>query len=63
MKDLVASKDERDLFNIANNFGLRHQNALQREDYDPLWLNWIFYNYLATIHLVLRKQENLQRQG
>lgn len=61
MKDLMASKDEQDLFNIANNFGLRHQNALQREDYDPLWLNWIFYNYLATIHLVLRKQENLQR--
>ncbi len=57
MKNLVASKDEGDLFNIANNFGLRHQNAQQKTNYDPLWLNWIFYVYLATIHLILRKTD------
>jgi hypothetical protein len=47
------SKDEGDLFNIANNFALRHHNASQRDDYDDAWLNWLFYVYLSTVHLVL----------
>jgi hypothetical protein len=47
------SKDEADLFNIANNFALRHHRATQRDDYDDAWLTWLFYVYLATTHLVL----------
>lgn len=57
MDGVIAEKDERDLFNIANNFSLRHQNAHQKRNYDPLWLGWIFYHYLATIHLILRRLE------
>lgn len=50
--------DERDLFNIANNFGIRHHNQKQKTKYDQaLWLSWMFYVYLATIHLVVRKIE------
>jgi hypothetical protein len=50
--------DEPDLFNIANNFGIRHHNKKQKTGYDQaLWLSWIFYVYLATIHLVVRKIE------
>lgn len=55
MKGLLASKDESDLFNIANNFALRHDNDKQKDDYDPLWLSWMFYLYLATVHVILRK--------
>ena len=48
--------DEKDLFNIANNFMIRHMNKKQKYDYDQaLWLSWIFYIYLATIHLLLHK--------
>jgi len=47
------SKDESDLFNIANNFALRHHNSQQRDDYDDAWLTWLFYIYLSTVHLVL----------
>jgi hypothetical protein len=47
------SKDEADLFNIANNFALRHHRATQKDDYDDAWLTWLFYVYLATSHLVL----------
>lgn len=55
---LITSKDEGDLFNIANNFGIRHHNDKQKTNYDTaLWLSWMFYFYLATIHLVLRKME------
>jgi hypothetical protein len=58
MKDILDGKDESDLFNIANNFGIRHHNVKQKVGYDAaLWLSWMFYFYLATIHVVLRKIE------
>jgi hypothetical protein len=54
-KQVLVSKDEDDLFNIANNFGIRHHNDRQKTDYDkPIWYSWIFYYYLATIHATLR---------
>lgn len=61
LKQVLTSKDESDLFNIANNFGIRHHNVRQKTDYDkPIWYSWMFYYYLATIHAALRlieKQE------
>lgn len=59
VKVLLTSKDDSDLFNIANNFGVRHHNDKQKTTYDAaLWLSWMFYFYLATIHVVLRKIEH-----
>ena len=55
IKLTIDKKDESDLFNIINNFGVRHYNALQKTDYDPLWLSWMFYLFLSTIHMSLRK--------
>ena len=55
VKALLTSKDEGDLFNIANNFGIRHHTELQKSSYDALWLNWMFYFYLATVHTLVRK--------
>jgi len=62
VKELLNSSDENDLFNIANNFGIRHHNEKQKTSYDTnLWLSWMFYLYLATIHVVLRKIESDQK--
>lgn len=59
VQTLLTSNDEKDLFNIANNFGIRHHNDKQRTTYDAaLWLSWMFYFYLSTIHVVLRKIEH-----
>ena len=59
VQELLAIKDERDLFNIANNFGIRHHNDKQKTSYDAaIWLSWMFYFYLSTIHVVLRKIEH-----
>jgi hypothetical protein len=56
VKSILTKKDEQDLFNLANNFGIRHHNEKQRTNYDTaLWLSWMFYYYLATIHVLLRK--------
>lgn len=55
MEALPMSKDTNELFIIANKFGIRHHNKSQKDDYDKgVWHAWIFYCYLATIHLGLR---------
>ena len=55
IKKLHITADEKDLFNIANNFGIRHHDKMQKTDYDQeIWLDWIFYYYLATINAIVR---------
>jgi hypothetical protein len=55
---VITRSDEGDLFNIANNFGIRHLNDKQKTRYDEaIWLSWMFYYYLATVHAVLRMLE------
>jgi hypothetical protein len=55
MKNVLDKRDENDLFNIVNNFGIRHHNDQQKTDYDrSVWNNWMFYYYLATIHAILK---------
>ncbi len=55
LKTVLATKDEGDLFNIANNFAIRHHNADQKVQYDQsIWLTWMFYFYLSTIHASVR---------
>jgi len=61
IKDVLTKADEGDLFNLANNFGIRHHNQQQKTDYDSaIWLSWMFYFYLATIHACLHM---LKRRG
>jgi hypothetical protein len=58
LKHALSKKDEGDLFNIANNFEIRHRNEKQKTQYDrSLWLSWMFYFYLATLHFAVRKLE------
>lgn len=55
LKHALKADDERDLFNIANNFGVRHHNQNQKNGYDKsIWLSWMFHFNLATIHAALR---------
>ncbi|MBC3842976.1 hypothetical protein GXW82_30825 [Streptacidiphilus sp. 4-A2] len=54
-RDLIRTElgkpDDGALFMIANKFEIRHRDASQQEDYDPAFLDWIFWWYLATIEL------------
>jgi len=62
IKSTLLREDEQDLFNIANNFGIRHMNQKQKLNYDEnVWLSWIFYHYINTINAflhILKKQGN-----
>lgn len=57
-KDLgsvLNKKDEAALFDLANNFGIRHHNPSQKTDYDQtIWYSWMFHFYLATYHAAIR---------
>lgn len=63
MRDIIHKKDENAMFTIANDFGLRHQKNSQQTDYDPLWLNWDFYLFLSTIHVLVRLLIKAQLPG
>lgn len=63
-KDVLNSKDESDLFELANRFGVRHHNESQQTNYDPaIWLSWMFYYYLASIHAATRLIERATQAG
>jgi hypothetical protein len=51
LKAELLTKDETALFQIANQFAVRHQRADQRGDYDPAFLEWLFWWYLDTVQL------------
>lgn len=51
LKDRLTRKDEGALFQIANEFAVRHRNAKQYADYDEAYLDWLFWWYLATFEL------------
>jgi hypothetical protein len=51
LKAELLTKDETALFQIANQFAVRHQRADQRGDYDPAFLEWLFRWYLDTVQL------------
>jgi hypothetical protein len=54
IKDVLNKNDEKDLFNILNNFGIRHHNTLQKTDYDEsIFLSWMFYVFLSSIHAII----------
>lgn len=63
----LNGKDESALFDIANNFDIRHHNPKQKANYDRLiWYAWMFHFYLATYHAVIRlllKTEKKQHVG
>ena len=47
----LIKRDEKALFAIANQYDIRHYNALQYDNYGTEFLDWIFYWYLATVQL------------
>ncbi|WP_309131161.1 hypothetical protein [Brevibacterium sp.] len=57
LKQELFKKDEGSLFQIANEFHIRHKTASQKADYDPVFLDWVFWWYLATIELTNQLHE------
>ena len=54
LKEGLYRRDEGALFQIANEFDVRHRSESQKGDYDPIFLDWIFWWYLGTIELTDR---------
>jgi hypothetical protein len=55
LEKVLSLKDNSDIFNIANNFALRHHDPMQKSKYDKeIWYPWMFHFYLATYHASIR---------
>jgi len=54
LKTELFTGDSNALFQIANQFGIRHMNEQQKTDYPSAFLDWVFWWYLATIELTDR---------
>jgi hypothetical protein len=68
MKAEMLQGDEGALFNIANNFTIRHLRENEKGNYDSaIWHQWMFYVNLSTIHVITRlmnrKAHQEARQG
>ena len=57
----IGKKKADKLFDIANNYGIRHSNREQLE-LDENYSRWFFYSALSTIDLVARLVDKQQRQ-
>jgi hypothetical protein len=52
---VLDRKDESAIFDVANNFAIRHHNPQQKANYDKvIWYAWMFHFYLATYHATIR---------
>ena len=59
VQEKLPDKEANDIFNIANNFGIRHHNDRQQTQYNrDAYYYWIFYACLATIDLLGKLKEN-----
>lgn len=55
LEKVLNKKDMKDLFQIANDFALRHHNPYQKKEYDmEIWVDWIFQYYLSTCVATLK---------
>ncbi|KAF5090811.1 hypothetical protein DSECCO2_12990 [anaerobic digester metagenome] len=55
IKEMPISKDENELFMIANQYGIRHFNPSIKTDYDnEIWYEWFFISFLNAIHLTFK---------
>jgi hypothetical protein len=63
IRDELMTGDEGSLFHIANKFAIRHRNEQQLGDYDPAFLDWIFWWYLGTVELTNRIIARQESQG
>ena len=66
LSTVLDGKDESAIFDLANNFAIRHHNPKQKTNYDrAIWYSWIFHFYLATYHaavrLLIKHEKNKKR--
>ncbi|MCU1336046.1 MAG: hypothetical protein JWO19_1627 [Bryobacterales bacterium] len=55
LSTVLDGKDESAIFELANNFAIRHHDPKQKRNYDQaIWYSWIFHFYLATYHATVR---------
>ncbi|WP_202822673.1 hypothetical protein [Bacillus cereus] len=61
MKNKLSKKDTSDIFQLLNEFQLRHNNVKQKTNYDKeVYYPWMFYQMLAALDAFLKIKEREQ---
>ncbi|PES78291.1 hypothetical protein CN504_22725 [Bacillus anthracis] len=61
MKNKLSKKDTSDIFQLLNEFQLRHNNVKQKTNYDKeIYYPWMFYQMLAALDALLKIKEREQ---
>jgi hypothetical protein len=64
LSKILDRKDDSAIFEIANNFAVRHHNPDQKANYDrAIWYSWMFHFYLATYHAAIRLLIKHEQKG
>ena len=63
LKSGLPGGDSGELFNIANNFHLRHKDLKQIDSYGEEYLDWLYWWYLATVALLERLLAQTNHDG
>lgn len=62
-KEWQVAKNTHDklIFEIVNNYGLRHNNNIQKNEYSKdIWHDWMFHYYLSTIFTYYKLKEAIE---
>jgi len=55
LENVLDKGDDKLIFDMVNNFEIRHHNPRQFGNYDKsIWYSWMFHFYLATYHAIVR---------
>lgn len=55
LERVLDKKDDKLIFDMVNNFSIRHHNPDQKSNYNKtIWYSWMFHFYLATYNAVVR---------
>jgi hypothetical protein len=64
LDQVLNKRDDSAIFDIANNFAIRHHNPQQKTEYDKnIWYSWMFHFYLATYHAAIRLLIKQEKDG
>ncbi|OLS23294.1 MAG: hypothetical protein HeimC3_26350 [Candidatus Heimdallarchaeota archaeon LC_3] len=56
----LPGKANSDLFNILNNFDIRHNNLEQKSDFEKeIWYEWLFYILLHSIFALIQLNKKI----
>lgn len=61
LEDVIPKEEVNDIFNLLNNFDLRHNNTLKKNGYDTaIYYPWMFYIFISTFDAFVKMRQRIE---